>query len=196
MSHTSPSHLKVKADSLTDEWDNIYRCFFLFDTSPIDDADNIDSAVFSLVFDTTAGWFLDELSPAGAIALVECTIASNTAIASSDFEGTVGNTTRQATDKTLASLTVDDTTYNDWTLNATGRGNISLTSITKLGARIASDADDTEPTWSADDQTYVAPIAAENSGTSEDPKLEVTHSAAAPSLLPRNQGLHSAILAR
>lgn len=116
-------------------WSAFYRTFTLFDTSSLGASAVISSAVQSF-YTVTDGNF------AVSLRLVTTTPASNTAIVAADFsqQGTVA----QATDRTTASMTLN--AYNDWTLNATGLGNISKTGITKFGLRVVGDADNVEPT--------------------------------------------------
>lgn len=73
--------------------------------------------------------------------------ATLNSLANSDYNLANWGTTAQATDVTVAGLTTG--AYNDLTLNATGRGNINLSGVSRLGLRLASDADNAEPTWSS-----------------------------------------------
>ena len=86
-------------------------------------------------------------------------------------------TTKQATNRTIASITTG--IYNDWTLNATGEGNIIKDGITKFGFRIEADRADIEPTWVASEEVKLHIYQADNSGTDKDPKLVVEDDAVA-----------------
>lgn len=116
-------------------WGSFYRTFTLFDTSSLPDNAVIDSAIQSF-YTVTDGNF------AVSLRIVTTTPASNTAIVAADYSQT--DTVAQATDRTTASMAINQ--YNDWTLNATGLGNISKTGITKFGLRVVGDADNVEPT--------------------------------------------------
>lgn len=165
-----PAFIRSYTDSL---WRNTARSFYLFDSSSIPDTDTIDSATFSVYVtakDTGGGDFTDE------IAMVDVTPASNTAIVATDYVNS--GTTKQATNLTIASITTS--AYNDWTLNSTGLGNISKTSITKFGLRQEDDRANTEPTADATDQiSSIRADYVDQTGTSSDPKLVVVHSVAA-----------------
>lgn len=116
----------------------IGRLFTLFDTSSLTSSAVVESATYSLYKNATAVSNGNTTS----FALVTTTPASNTAIASGDFDQ-VGSV-RQASDFAYASMSTS--AYFDMTLNATGLGNISLTGITKFGGRNSRDIDDSAPT--------------------------------------------------
>ena len=105
--------------------------------------------------------------------VVQSSPASNTAITTADFNqcGAVSNPTEGATRIDLGLISTG--AYCDWTLDATGRGWISTTGITKLGLREGHDclnsaiADNTTNTIDAND--------ADAAGTSTDPKLTITY---------------------
>lgn len=167
---TVGSCAELQASSTTDEYARILRGFFLFDTSTLGDGDTIDSGTFDLVFN----FVIDQFAEAGAIALVDTSPASNTAIAASDYENNSG-TTRQASDRTLASLVVDNVTYNLWTLNAAGAASVSKTGITKLGTRINFDLDNSAPTWVNSNQAQANCAYADNVTAGVRPRLVITH---------------------
>ena len=173
---------RLLASATVDTYNDLRRSFFLFDTSSIPDTDTISSATFS--FTVNVGNLSDGLSL--SVSLVGSTLASNTAIVASDFEGTFANVTKFATDKTLASLTVDGSTYNDWALNSSGIAAISLTGVTKFGGKITNDVDNVAPTWISSADSYVNVNSADTAGTTTDPKLVIVHSAAASPSSPRS----------
>jgi len=146
----------------------ITRGFFLFDTSPITDTDTISAGV--LTFFAAATGVTD--TDTSDIDVVASTPASNTAIAVGDFDQ-VGTTVFAS--KALSAWVDTDGTGNDFTLNASGIAAISKTSITKFGTRNSRDTDDSAPTGENDVSCYYASEA----GTTKDPKLVVTHAAAA-----------------
>lgn len=175
--------LAVSADTVANQWVAVRRGAHLFDTASIPDGDTIDSATFEFVAEVK----VDTLSPAGSVRMVTTTPASNTALVVGDFSQTGGTpATAQATDLTVASLTADSATFNVFTLNATGRGNISKTGVSKFGIRIASDGTNTEPTWSSNNQTRVVVATAEEILAGDKrPKLVVTHTAPPATFTPR-----------
>lgn len=153
----------------TNQWYYFYRSFFLFDTSGIPDTDAIDSAIFSV--HCTSKQNSNGLSLGAS--LIKSNPASNTALVVGDFDGVTFE--RQATDVSYAGIST--TGYTDWTLNATGEGNIDKTGVSKFAVVSDADMDNSEPTWASGvcgvDSVYYA----DQTGTSSDPKLAVTHSA-------------------
>lgn len=150
-------------------WTRIQRLITLFDTSSIPDADTISATTYSL-FCTNAGNNGHTMN----VDMVTCTPASNTAIALADYS--TFTTTLQATSISVGSFGAN--AYTDFTLNATGLGNISKTGITKFGCRISADTNNVEPT-KATTSTSINSQHADTAGTDNDPKLVVTHAGAA-----------------
>lgn len=138
------------------------RFFSLFDTSSIPDTDTIDSAVYSVYY-TSAG---NDVDSTGYEA-VETSPASNTALVGADFD----NFTNTSGGSINHGVTTN--TYGDITLDATGRGWISKTGVTKLGMIGKRDLDNSAPTG-LNRQSFNH---ADTSGTSTDPKLTVEHTA-------------------
>lgn len=153
----------------TDLWTSLRRSIVLFDTASLPDGDDISAATFEFV----ATGRTESLS-GQSMSFVSSTPATNTNVVVGDFDQL--GTAKQATDVTLASLTVDSATYNVMTLNATGRGSISKTGISKFGARITSENDNLMPTWSSGADAQVEFASAEETLTGDKrPKLVVTH---------------------
>jgi hypothetical protein len=145
---------------------------FIFDTSALPDSDIISAATFGLVGDSANPKSNGFTSSVG---LVIATPASNTALVVGDWDE--WTPTLQATSLTVASLTIDDSTYNDWTLNATGRGNISTSGFTSYAALLSQDIDDSEPSWSSGNKSGVwFHSRNESAGGESRPRLVVTHS--------------------
>lgn len=163
--------LWIEASTTSNQYRDILRNIVLFDTSSIPDGDTIDSATLGAVGDEkeaglgSLNWTLDTSSP-----------ASNTDIVTADYNIANWGGVRQATDITYANWTVGS--YNNFTLNATGLGNISKTGISKFGFRIANDFDNSAPTWSSAAISRLTSRSADQTGTANDPKLSVTHTAA------------------
>lgn len=160
---------RIQAGTTTNQWTQISRTFLLFDTSDLPDGDTIDSALVRFVA-ISAG---DDIG-SQSIGLITTTPASDTALVTDDYEQY--GTTRQAADLTFAGITADSSTFNDFTLNSTGLGNISKTGITKFGINIVSDIDDAEPSWRSNDDTNLNYAFAEEALSGDKkPRLEVTH---------------------
>ena len=158
----------LRYGSWSDSEFSIVRAFLLFDTSTIGSIDTISSATLS-VYGTAVG---DAVG--GALAVVLSNPASNTGLANSDIDD-IGTTTQNTTNINFSSFAT--TTYNNFSLSTTGISNISKTGVTKFGMREANyDIPDVNP-GSGNGQTYVKFYASDNTGTTEDPKLVVEHTA-------------------
>lgn len=148
----------------------IHRGYFLFDTSSIDDAETINSATFSLyVLSTSDG----DNDGQDYIALTSSSPASNTNLVDADYNDL--GTTKYATDIDIGSISTS--AYNDWTLNATGLAAISKTGVTKLGTREGHDIENA--TIADSSRNDIEHYFADQTGTTNDPKLVVVSSAAA-----------------
>ena len=151
----------------TDQYSDLYRWINLYDTSSIPDGDTVTAAQVDW-FGRARGTGLGSLSTS----VTGSTPASNTSLATSDY-GNVSDT-RYATD--ISSWNTSG--YNTLNFNATGISNVSKTGITKLAQRFANDVDNSAPTWASSTASNNSLYAAERTGTSEDPKLTVTHDSA------------------
>ena len=80
-----------------------------------------------------------------------------------------------------SGVTTDSSTYNAITLNGSGEAAIATSGITKLAMRWEADRADAEPS-SATAGCQIIILSADQSGTSTDPKLVITH--AAPAFIP------------
>ena len=166
-------HGFLQSGTLSTNFDQAGRSFALFDTSGIDDGDTISAATLS--YYGTAVSTAYGSSPSYGIILTAP--ASNTAIAASDFAN-VTLTRQNSSDLAIGSWST--VAYNDFTLSATGISNISKTGVTKFGCTTNKDIDDSTPAGSSSAASdSVQSNAADQVGTTNDPKLVVTHAAAA-----------------
>lgn len=164
-------------------YQTLARSIYVFDTSSIPDTDVISSATISICSRSTK---IDGLGGNGAIGITAATTASNTALASSDYQSNTSATRLADSDIDVGSWAADST-YNNWTLNASGIANISQTSVSKFAAKLGFDIDNTTTglTWSSSGEILARNYMADQAGTSCDPKLVVTHAAAAaPTVKP------------
>lgn len=141
---------------------HVFRALTFFDTSALTSSATISAAVLSLYANDK-----DDSANADSVSIVTSSIVSNTAYALADFD--LFGTTKQASDILISGITLS--AYNDWTLNGTGIGNISLTGVTKFGLRTAQDISNTTPTLRND--AYFN--SADTGGTTTDPKLVITY---------------------
>ena len=157
---------------------NMARSFFLFDTSAIPDTDTISAATFSLYMTNVPDGDNDGND---FLSVVTSTPASDADVTTADYDqvgDAINNPTEQHDTSQRKDITgISTGAYLDWTLNATGIGNISKTGNTKFGVREGHDILD-DPI--ADSSTYTgaeARYADDVSGTP--PKLVVVHAGAA-----------------
>jgi hypothetical protein len=157
------------------------RAFFLFDTSSIPDTDSIDSATFSFYI---TGKENSDNDGEDFFNVIQTSPASNTDLVAGDFDqcGAVSNPTEGATRVDMGSLSTS--AYNDWTLDATGRGWIDKSGITKLGLREGHDILNSTPSVS-NSGNQIQGRFADYTGTSSDPKLVVVHSAGGATFIPK-----------
>lgn len=157
----------------TDQYAQIWRNVYLFDTSSIPDTDTISAATLS-VFGTADK--TDNFSQSATI--VQSAPASNTNLVAGDYALANWTMTQQNnTDISIASWTIN--AYNDFDLNATGQGNVSKTGVSKFGMVFSGDRTNTAPAWSASLNAFIGTYFADQALTTNDPKLVVTHAAAA-----------------
>jgi hypothetical protein len=161
---------KIRVNGAGTQWTLFARATHLYDTSSLPDGDLIVSATQ----DFKVGAVLDNLVEAQSMSLVASAPASNTAVVNGDY-ARLGST-KFATDIPIASMTANASTNHSFTLNASGLAAIDATGITKLGYRIASDADNSEPTVTADKGGQVEIASAEEADPGDTrPSLIVTH---------------------
>jgi hypothetical protein len=153
----------------TDMWTDNWRSFFLFDTSALTSGATISAAVLSIFGNSKQ----DQLAITPNVDVYTSTPASNTAIVSSDYSN-VGSTSQTGAPISYASWSTS--AYNDFTFSATGRGNVSKTGISKFATRNANyDVANSAPTWSTNKNSRLRGNTADQTGTSQDPKLVVTY---------------------
>ena len=144
---------------------NIRRAFFPIDTSGLPDNANISAATLKLYVN------MQNKEAGDYSVVVQTTQASTASLVVADFDqcGSVDSPT-EGSDHVLATASQ----YNDWTLDATGRGWISKTGWTKLGLRDSHDVLDSSPGEDADEEQIRTSEYAE---TDYDPYLSITYTA-------------------
>lgn len=146
-----------------------------FDTSAVG-SDTIDSGTVSLYVVSVTN---NVDSGNDTFFPTEATPASNTALAVGDYDAigdSVGAPTAWSTPVDLSALT--SSAYNDYTLNATGEAGINGSGVTNIGWRLGDDVT-SAPSFSNAQYNGANCRAADYTGTSQDPKLVVVHTAAA-----------------
>jgi len=182
----SDDGVSITASGTADRWRFLFRSIFLFNTSALGSGASITAAVLSLKGSAKT----DALSATPDIDIYTSSPASNTAIVNGDFSQ-VGSVSQTGSPSTYAGWSVSD--YNAFTFDATGRGNISLTGVSKFGARNANyDVAGSTPPYVQDAQSAFRLTFADQTGTASDPKLVVTYSAAAS---PEGSGVAAKLMA-
>lgn len=160
----------------------IYRSFLPFDTSGIGSGQTISSA--TLKIRPSDKWNADNDGD-DFIAVVQTTQASTTTLATADYDtcgNAIDNPTKGSADHDMTSI--GTSAYYSIDLNSTGLDWIVPTGTTKIGLREGHDMKDVAVTGSAGD-TAIRFYCSEQTGTSTDPYLEVTYTAAASTFTPR-----------
>ncbi len=161
----------LNASTTSDQWKSMQRGVALFDTSPIDTGEIKDA---TLSFFGSAKF--NDFASAPDSTIVSASPASNTDLVDADYNIANFGTTEFASRITYASWSTS--AYNDFTLNASGEGNIDKSGISKFGARSDWDLDNSPPTWGSNDTAYMRAHSADAAGTSNDPKLVVNYALA------------------
>lgn len=168
---------EIGSSATTNQFNQVVRGMFLFDTSAIPDADDIDSAVLSLYCSSKSNLLSGESSSNSAIVLMVSTPASNSELVAGD------HTQYGATEfgRTGIQSGISTVAYTDITLNTSGKANILKTGISKFGTKYGWDFDATSTglTWTSNVLQGIYFYQSEQTGTASDPKLVVEHSAAA-----------------
>lgn len=156
---------RIDADSF-----NVYRAVHCYNTASIPDGDTIDAA-------TVAGkvtGLVDASNDGNDYIVIGRWTGAEPTLANADWDlmdGLTGSVTAQSDTIDITGMTAE--TVQTWTLNATGRGNINLTGVTKLSFHEGHDAVNSAPGTSTSTgiQVYSADHATEPA-----PLLTVTHS--------------------
>lgn len=158
------------AHATNDSWWALHRGIFMFNTSNIPDTDTISSATLSLYGSAKS----DGMSVTPNVSVYGVTTGSDTSISASDYDIANWGTTEFASSTSYSSWST--TGYNDFALNATGVATINVSGRTKFGLRnVNYDVANVAPTHSVVSDSYLSTNYADQSGTSQDPKLVVVH---------------------
>ena len=160
---------RILGAGTTDRWAQLHHGVFGFDTSIIG-TDTADSGTFSVYGQSV----VDNLDQ--GMGLMLATLASHTAVAASDWANR--DTTAQS-DTSIDMGSFSTSAYNDYALNSTGLGNVATGGVTEYTTSVSADiGSGTEPTWGSGTNAEVVGYFAEQSGTSNDPKLVIEYSSA------------------
>jgi len=151
----------------------ILRGMYLFNTATLTDTDTINSAVFAIYVTTKQNQ--DGGAGRDQINVFSASPASNTDLVTADFDQ-VGSVAFSTEKDISAEIVTGD--FNEFTLNATGLATVTTTGVSKFSTRIGNDYNNNLP-GATNRINEVRGYQADRAGTTEDPKLVVTHTAAA-----------------
>lgn len=167
------------ADGASPDYKWIYRVAQLYNTASIGDTDTIDSG-------TTSTYIGAQYDQGGGTASVEYTavvssnLASNTAIATTDFDYNDWGTTEYS-DQIFYVTNASFNAYVTWTLNASGLAAISKTGVTKFALRNGYDITNTAVVSPSGERYcgHQTMRTADYADVTSDPKLVIVHTAGA-----------------
>lgn len=159
--------IRLRSDTGSNNWSDLDRGIFGFDTSTMGASPNVSSATFSVYGHSKT----DGPGRSPNINVYSAAPASDTAIVGGDFDSL--GTTDFSTAITYSGFSTSG--YNDFVLNSSGEAHIDGIGTTFFGVRNkAWDADGATAPWvSGEEFSQIIAHAAEASGTSQDPKLVV-----------------------
>ena len=158
---------QIEASTTTNQWGQIVRGIFLFDTSALSPDFVLTSATYSVEFTAIT----DQLAQSANV--TSSSPASNTAVVSADYAVANFGSTKFASDKDITGLSTGS--YTDFSLNGDGLSAITAGGITKFALRITGDIDNSEPTWASAQTARLSGYYADQTGTSSDPKLLISY---------------------
>lgn len=174
--NTAEDAARIVSGGATDKWSVFVRSIYGCDLSAIPDSDVISSGTFSVY--SNSGSSADNF--AQDVVLDRNVPISTSALASGDYNIARWDDAEQASNRIDLGDWVSGDQYRVWTLNATGKGNVSKVALTWLGIRVSSDFDDLGgPTWSSSLAATANGFYADNggAGTTQDPRFQITHAA-------------------
>lgn len=172
------SNFQAYGFTSSDEWLSLARSAFTFDTSSLSGA-TISAVTFS-VYGTNksdagvTGWDAKLASNVCGI-----TLAANNDLAVGDYDGVA---TTRFVDSDLSYASFDAAGYNDYSFNASGIAAVDTEGITALSVRSAPDIDGSgypahPGNIGVNPNGFLVGSYADETGTTQDPKLVVEHSA-------------------
>lgn len=172
----------LNSNPTTNQYGQLGRADFLFDTSPITANDTVDSATLSV-----DGGDVSKILTGGGIPTIGVSTSSptsNSNLISSDYDIYESAFARYhmgsqlVSTGTIAISSWNEGSYNDFGLSATSSlGTIQVASTSKYALRIYEDLiKASSAPWADGGSNLVGCMFADNAGTTRDPKLVVEHS--------------------
>jgi len=160
---------ELAAGGVTDDYNNMRKVIMTYDTAAIDDGDDISDVVLSVFGQGGTGTALGS----DALHIAASTPASDNALVDADYQQV-----QRTTFGNVVHASYSNGAYNDITLNASGIANVNKTGISKFSGQLGWDINDNfTGVWFLNGITAFDMSSADATGTSQDPKLVVTHSA-------------------
>jgi hypothetical protein len=159
----------LTASATSNQYANLRRSIFNFDTSAIGSTSTITSATFSVVGVAKAnGLGSDDIHVCGA------TPSSTASIPAAAF-AQIGSTSFGS----IVYASWSTSAYNDFTLNGSGLSNISKTGVSSFALRLSWDINNSfGGVWASGLSTSFNCSFADTTGTASDPKIVVTYTTA------------------
>ena len=159
----------IVCTATSNQWATLERDIFLFNSAGLTASAVISATVMSL-FGTDKN---DTNSITPNLDIYTSSPASDNNLVIADFSQ-IAAISQTGSPITYASWSIVG--YNAFTFDATGRGNVSKTGISKFGCRNANyDVSGTPPAWANGTYADLDFSMADEIGTSQDPKLVVTY---------------------
>ena len=170
--------LTASTGGQTDLYQFLSRGIFGFDTSALNDSATIQSAILSLYGETVGSNF----TPSHSVVVDRNVPFTATSLTASDYALARWNGIEQSSTRITINPSFSTGAYNAFTLNSTGKSNVSKTGVSWFGFRLNCDFDNTTPTWGNGLSSHSGVFYSDEAGTTKDPKLVVVHSVPPSSL--------------
>ena len=159
---------------------NISRGFLVFDTSALPDNAVITSAS---VYVYVTGKTDSKNDANGFVSIVQGLQASTASLTTTDYAKAGSAITNPIEGSNRLDIsTIPTTSFGRWDLNTAGLGWVSKTGVTKLALREGHDIVNAWPSYTANQGDYISVYLSEQTGTSQDPYIEVTYITGAAAL--------------
>lgn len=157
------------------QWAELWRSIFCFDTSVLTGSASVSAAVLSVYGSAKQ----DDLAATPDIDVVTSSPAATTTLVAADIKS-MGQTSQTGAAMAYGSWSTSG--YNAFTLNGTGIANVSTTAISTFGLRNMNyDAANSAPPYAASTRSSFTGFFADETGSTNDPKLVITYTLSSPS---------------
>lgn len=171
---TDGNIVRLQCSTTSNQFSNLTRSVFCFDTSVIGSGGTISAATISF-YGTSS--FDDMAGSNPSLNIVSANPSNTNNLTSADYTFAKFGTTVYAS---VGQASFSTSGYNDMALDSNGIANIDKAGISKFGTRYDWDVTASfGGTWGSNDNVYLNAYFADQTGTTNDPKLTVTHEAAA-----------------